>query len=295
MRYRYFALIAFAAAMMTSLHAASFDCFKAKTSLERAICEDAELSALDEEMAAAYNAAIDRQAGYPERLIAEQVGWLKIVRKYKNRDPVALRDARIGFYLDRIEALKTFPAFPLADADPPTDAPTLAHVVDTHPDFDFTLRMVSCDANTGPGTTPDHCSGPGQIIVRKKGETVPLQVLNQPLVTDRNNEGDIALNATRDYNFDGHPDLTLQSSRSGLFDEPVFDIYLFNPRTERFVYSRAFSALTRQGALKIDKRRCRISARAEAGPGVYTAFFWRVSGNLPVLIKQEVWDTPGND
>jgi hypothetical protein len=95
-----------------------------------------------------------------------------------------------------------------------------------------------------------------------------------------------------DINFDGHPDLILQTGEDGPYNQPTFNVYLFDPRTGRFVYSRDFSALSIQGTVKIDKQRSRITAQAEAGPGIFTAFLWRVSGNHPVLIKQEVWDTP---
>jgi uncharacterized protein len=291
-RYRFFALIILAIVMVTSLHAASFDCFRAKLALDRAICDDAELSALDEEMAVAYNAALERQSGYPERLIAEQAAWLKTVHKYQNSDPVGLRSARLDFYRNRIKVLQDFPVFPVADA--PTDGPT--HTVDSiHPVFDFTLRMLSCNANTETErdpAKPDPCSGPGQIIVHKKGSADILQTLNLPSVTDRNSEGAVTLNASRDYNFDGHPDLVLQTGENGPYNQPTFDVYLFDPEAERFVYSQDFSALSIQGTVKIDQRHCRITAKAEAGPGIFTAFLWKVSGNLPVLIKQEVWDTP---
>lgn len=57
-------------------HAASFDCEKASTKIEKLICENAELSRLDEEMNAAYKAALkdSKHAGAIKQLQKE---WVK--------------------------------------------------------------------------------------------------------------------------------------------------------------------------------------------------------------------------
>jgi uncharacterized protein YecT (DUF1311 family) len=71
-----FALVWFAC----HAHAASFDCTKARAEDERAICKNAELSKLDEDMAAAYKAAIQPIGGDKLRLNplrANQLEWVK--------------------------------------------------------------------------------------------------------------------------------------------------------------------------------------------------------------------------
>jgi uncharacterized protein len=55
--------------------AASFDCSKARLPAEVAICQDPELSRLDEEMARAYQAALKK--GESQQLKASQRAWLK--------------------------------------------------------------------------------------------------------------------------------------------------------------------------------------------------------------------------
>ena len=59
-----------------SATAASFDCAKAKSPVEKAICSDAELSKLDEELARAYKAAVQ---DYPvvDYVRTRQREWLK--------------------------------------------------------------------------------------------------------------------------------------------------------------------------------------------------------------------------
>lgn len=55
----------------------SFDCAKASTAIERAICKDAGLATTDREMAAAYKALLDKLAGPTKELVQkEQAGWI---------------------------------------------------------------------------------------------------------------------------------------------------------------------------------------------------------------------------
>lgn len=61
--------------------AASFDCSKAGTKVEKLICADESLSERDEQMAEAYRAAL-KQAAAPETLKKRQMQWLKDLRRY---------------------------------------------------------------------------------------------------------------------------------------------------------------------------------------------------------------------
>ena len=60
--------------------AASFDCAKAATRTEKAICADAELSALDEHLGRFYFAARDRLAENASCIVADQQQWLRAQR-----------------------------------------------------------------------------------------------------------------------------------------------------------------------------------------------------------------------
>jgi uncharacterized protein len=57
--------------------AASFDCKKAGNKIERAICQDPEISMLDEELSKAYKVVRERE----KEIVKEQRAWLKIRNK----------------------------------------------------------------------------------------------------------------------------------------------------------------------------------------------------------------------
>lgn len=79
--------------------AASFDCSKASSVIEREICNDSELSVLDDRMAAAYSRALDV---VPD-LKTGQREWLKNIRQCEVRPPVNV--CLSGAYKTRISAL----------------------------------------------------------------------------------------------------------------------------------------------------------------------------------------------
>lgn len=62
-------------AMTTVAHAASFDCKKAATKVEKAICDNKELSGLDDEMAATYKLALTK--GNVSTIKSAQKDWLQ--------------------------------------------------------------------------------------------------------------------------------------------------------------------------------------------------------------------------
>jgi uncharacterized protein len=70
------ALLTVLTAFATTTQAVSFDCQKAKTFTEKAICQDPELSAVDDELSALYLAAEERSKN-PKALKKEQEKWLK--------------------------------------------------------------------------------------------------------------------------------------------------------------------------------------------------------------------------
>lgn len=93
-------------------HAASFDCTKAKTPQEKAICSSKELSAADDRMAAAYQTVL---AAVPSDIAAElratQRSWIRGM-PYACRDNLS-SDALTGclskYYQARIHALRHIP------------------------------------------------------------------------------------------------------------------------------------------------------------------------------------------
>ncbi len=60
----------------SAARAASFDCAKAASRIERLICGDVDLDSFDSQLEGAYAGALDRSA-HPDRLKGEQRAWLK--------------------------------------------------------------------------------------------------------------------------------------------------------------------------------------------------------------------------
>lgn len=85
-------------------NAASFDCNKASTFIEKAICKDAELSTLDSELMGSYKLALEK-SGNPNDLKEGQKSWLKNVRNVC-QDSTCLKKV----YQERISTLKQSPA-----------------------------------------------------------------------------------------------------------------------------------------------------------------------------------------
>lgn len=85
-----------ALAMAASGQAASFDCAKATTKVEKAICADDGLSSLDDEMAAAYKLALKK--GNASKIKSAQKDWLQ------ERNSCASDDS--GAYANMQECIK---------------------------------------------------------------------------------------------------------------------------------------------------------------------------------------------
>ena len=85
-------------ALIPSAQAASFDCTKASSFVEKAICTDKQLSSLDDQLAGLYKAARAANAN-AATVEADQKAWLS----WRNQcaDPACLKKA----YADRIAAL----------------------------------------------------------------------------------------------------------------------------------------------------------------------------------------------
>ncbi|MBN2824299.1 MAG: DUF1311 domain-containing protein, partial [Campylobacterales bacterium] len=80
----------------------SFDCQKASTDVEKLICSDSELSAMDETMARAYKSALQNDG---DRVKMQQLRWLKYTRNDCST-LMCLKDA-YKLQIDRLEGYST--------------------------------------------------------------------------------------------------------------------------------------------------------------------------------------------
>ena len=87
--------ILFLAVGWTAATAASFDCAKAATYVETAICDNQDLSRLDEDAAHLFAEAIKRNVGTEAELRENQKAWLK------KRNQCGTEDCILSTYLDR--------------------------------------------------------------------------------------------------------------------------------------------------------------------------------------------------
>lgn len=97
-----------------SVKAASFDCTKARSSMEKLICSDAELSALDESLAKNYIAARGRLSPSAAKVFsAGQLSWLRFHSTYcfvsydaSKADAVQAKHCLVDAYSERIKEFK---------------------------------------------------------------------------------------------------------------------------------------------------------------------------------------------
>ncbi|GAA5166572.1 hypothetical protein [Viridibacterium curvum] len=110
------------ALLMPAALAASFPCEKARTPIEKTICNDAELSGLDEYLGRYYSAARTAVGRGDACLAADQTAWLRSVRG-------ACKDATclIRVYLSRLATLHALqPGASVLQRDLPPEMPLVA-------------------------------------------------------------------------------------------------------------------------------------------------------------------------
>lgn len=129
-------------ACVQSASAASFDCTKASTSVEKMICANATISALDDKLSQAYAATAAKASGDDrKRLLAEQKHWLKTTRDVCSSD-VCL----IHAYWSRQAELDTFfaPHLPLFEHES-DQAPAIQKILATAPLYPANYNAQHCD------------------------------------------------------------------------------------------------------------------------------------------------------
>lgn len=157
----------------TAGHAASFDCTKARTPVEKMICADRTLGSLDEQIAARYRQVVDRlDARYRPKLLASQRLWLKSRIAWPDLKTVLatrlndLEDAIVsvnGLTFLRTSGMERPPY--LMTALPGTSAYNqwVDQVTsDAESDDADVPQIEKCDAQATQGTSDDSCDGLSQ-------------------------------------------------------------------------------------------------------------------------------------
>lgn len=294
--FRGIAAIAFAIALLpTVAQAASFDCSAARSPIEHAICNDAQLSALDGELADAYRAALNKRGADTDALRAAQRDWLKQRAPSGAIDVAALKAA----YRTRIEELQAQPDFP--DPTEAVGGPVfpLKTIAKQH---DFVLRLLQpCSGDNDKDDTT--CEGPAQLLIYAKGQRSVRQVINFPTVFVMVPRGskEPLVNSTRlydfqgvinvgDFNFDGQEDFGIQTGNEGSYGGPSYDVYLFDARTQRFVPNGEMTSLIRStlGFFEVDAKNKRLHTYAKGGCCYHETTTYRVDRDVPVAIERHI-------
>ncbi|MDR2364895.1 MAG: lysozyme inhibitor LprI family protein [Zoogloeaceae bacterium] len=197
---------------------ASFDCSSAKSAFEQAVCGDAKLSALDEEMAQGFRAAMEKMADGKAAFRAQQRAWLAWMRKRSAPD---LEDA----YQWRIQYLNELPIFPAVDAamEKVADGPVFSTTL-TAQETRYTLNIYMLNACKDP----DFCEGPTQLRFFRQDGTKAPQIINMPNLFAFKGNSVEALLAE-----DGGLDVCIQSGVNSK------EVYRLDPRESRLVFRRS--------------------------------------------------------
>lgn len=272
--------VLFGAALLPgSALAAGFDCGKARTPVERAICDDPQLSALDDQMAQAYRDALGRlgEASAPI-LRAGQRDWLKSLPAPSPRNGnAAMRDA----YGERVAALRDIPAYPPPDQPVEGDAVVPSPGL---PGYDVTLRLLrACPADNGG----DVDGVPAQLLVQAKGDAAP-QVVNLPRILCGSAGVEI-----QDYNFDGHPDIAVSNDNALGYGSIGQTVLLYDAASRRFVFSAAFTEAVAAHSATLDAARKEIEAMNKSGCCYHHTTVYRVENGRPVAVRERIEDATG--
>ncbi|MGN8088779.1 lysozyme inhibitor LprI family protein [Ralstonia sp. 22086] len=290
--FRGIAAIAFAIAVLpAAAHAASFDCAAARSPIEHAICTDAQLSALDSELADTYRAALSKHGVDTGELKAAQRDWLKQRAPSGQIDVEELKSA----YRSRIDELEAQPAFPEPSEPVNGQVFPLTAIAKQH---DFVLRMLeACPAQSDKEDTT--CEGPAQLVIHDKGQRAVRQVINLPRVfvaLPKGGMGPLVNSAhlydyqgvinVGDFNFDGQEDFGIQTGNEGSYGGPSYDVYLFNARAQRFVRNSEMTSLilSTLGFFEVDAKNKRLRTFAKGGCCYHETTTYRVDHDVPVAV-----------
>ncbi|WP_367875647.1 lysozyme inhibitor LprI family protein [Ralstonia pickettii] len=294
--FRGISAIAFAIALLpTATHAASFDCAAARSPIEHAICNDAQLSALDSQLADTYRAALNKHGVDTNELKAAQRDWLKQRAPSSQIDVEELKYA----YRTRIDELEAQPAFP--EPSEPVNGPVFP-LTAIAKQRDFVLRVL--EACPGDSSKEDiTCEGPAQLVIHDKGQRAVRQVINLSRVfvaLPKGGRGPLVNSAhlydyqgvinVGDFNFDGQEDFGIQTGNEGSYGGPSYDVYLFNAQAQRFVRNSEMTSLilSTLGFFKVDAENKRLRTFAKGGCCYHETTTYRVDRDVPVAVARYI-------
>lgn len=231
--------------------AASFDCSKASSATEQAICSQPALSALDEQVAAAY-----RQHNQQGLLQGNQRQWLAGPRAECKADATCLQSR----YQERLQQLQAAQLI-------------RQHIDNAAPAYRFDISLLNW------GERDWAAEGPAIInIIDKRSQRSVQQLRLDNVYMAHGDDGKPLINSARlydlqgvinvaDFDFDGHADFAVQNGNDGPYGGPTYSVYLYDTASKQFVLSDELSTLTGEtlGMFQVDAKRKRLSTFAKSG------------------------------
>lgn len=179
--------------------------------------------------------------------------------------------------------------------------------------YDLAVRVERCE---GPGQEDEGretCTGPASVSIYRKGARTPFQTLRLPNVeiyrqtiahgaetstTPRQLYAEEYGFVFDDFNFDGAEDVAVCNGRDGGYNGPSYTVFLFDPRTRRFVENTRLSALAEGpylGLFFADGKRKQLVAHSKSGCCYHETAKFRVVRNRPVLVEKITEQATGRD
>lgn len=149
------------------------------------------------------------------------------------------------------------------------------------------------------------CRGKVRYELFKTGQKQPFQVFEledtllqlnqkqQPLVNQTLGYDEQSGLHIADFNFDGHVDLALCDGTEAGYGMPSYQVYLYTPKSQKFVYSPAFSLLARGeylGMFEVDRKKKHLIASGKSGCCYHFSRTYQIKNNLPFLVREVIED-----
>jgi uncharacterized protein YecT (DUF1311 family) len=282
--------------LSSSVHAASFDCRLAKSPVEKAICSNPHLSALDDELGRAYQDAL-KKAGEGDVVVRrDQEAWLSSLREDCSGAQIVSCIERQD--TARIRVLKQTRAF---DAGRVTEY----KLTNASSHFDFAVRLFAKPAEAGDDTR----DGPGHVLIFLKGQSQPMQTIAMTnIFVSLDKAGRPLVNSARlydyqgvinvgDFNFDGQEDIAIQNGNEASYGGPSYDVYLFALGNHTFVFNRSMTELIAGslGFFQVDSKKKQLVTLTKDGCCYHLTTTYEVINNQPEPVFREIEDATKSD
>lgn len=286
-------IAAIALCLSSFASAASFDCQKAATPTEKAICADAGLSALDSELAKAYKQALGGDKAKADFVRDSERGWIDASATECNDSVDCLTER----YQARITFLKDVAQPERAGSDFALNNIARHHRFGIHMFHHCAPENPDYDTCTGPGrltiTSNDNAHAPQVILV--ENIKMPFIKGKQPLANSAMLYEEQGVINVGDFNFDGREDFAIQTGDGGSYGGPSYDVYL--DKGGKFVYSASLSSLQAEslGFFGVDPVKHQLTTLSKSGCCWHESSVYSVVKDEPVAIEHTVEQATESD